>query len=368
MSRSEPAFRALFVALLFTLVATLLSWAGAQYARGADPAVTANRAVETWLEQEPPELAQLSGLSPAQLCETLPGLITNPAPEPGTRVNLDDRQQLPAQEEGTRIYSYSAVRPGGQLEVVQVTLEREGEEWVARTVGYRLSNDGREWLQQPETAWIFGAFTILVLYLLFTPSFLRGWLVRGLQVLREHRGVVLFTMILLYGVFALGVVTGSQLPEECEEAALTVVNQAITAVGASEAYGSGNVSRAAAVTFYQNFVVVTLSVTFSLALLFGIPAYLLSVVSFYVQAIPFGLVGAFGSSQVLFVAVLILLELTAYFLVVAGGGILLRTLLKNGFSALPLAVSRLALMLPIAMLLLLIGAWYEAGILLLGTP
>jgi hypothetical protein len=284
-------------------------------------------------------------------------------------VNIDDRRELATDEEGMKRFSYSAVRPRGQLEVVQVTLEQEGDEWVARRVEYRMSQaGGRDWLQRPATAWLFGLFSLVVLYLVVTPSFLRTWLARGIVVLRENRGVVLFTMILLYGLFALGVFTGSQLPEECTEAALTVVNQAITAVGASEAYGSGNVARAAAVTFYQNFVVVTLSVTFTLALLFGVPAYLLSMVSFFVQAIPFGLVDAFAGPEAIFVIVLILLELTAYFLVVAGGGILLRTLVRNGFGALSLAVGRLLLMLPLAMVLLLVAAWYEAAALLLVAP
>lgn len=356
------------VTLLLTFIAGLLPWASAQLARGSDPGATANRAVEAWLDQQPPELAQLSRLSPAELCQELPGLVANPAPEPGTRVNLDDRRELATDEEGVKVFSYSAVRPRDQLEVVQVTLEQEDGEWLARSVGYRNPAGGRSWLQQPAVAWLFGLFSLLVLYLLLIPSFLRSWLAQGLEVLRQHRGVVLFTMILLYGIFALGVFTGGQLPEECAEGALAVVNEAIASVGATEAYGSGNVARAAAVTFYQNFVIVTLSVTFSLALLFGVPAYLLSGASFFVQAIPFGLVGAFSGPEALFVIVLVLLELTAYFLVVAGGGILLKTLIKQGFGALPLAVSRLALMLPIAMLLLLVGAWYEAGILLLGGP
>jgi hypothetical protein len=347
----------------------LLPWASAQLARGLDPAATADRAVGAWLEQEQPELAQLSRMSPAELCQELPGMIANPAPEPGTRVNVDDRRELATDQDGVRRFSYSAVRPGGELEVVQVTLEEQEGEWVARSVGYRQSSrGGRDWLQRPATAWFFGLFSLLVLYLVLTPSFLRAWLLRGVAVLRENRGVVIFTMILLYGIFALGVFTGSQLPPECTDATLAVVNEAITAVGATEAYGSGNVARAAAVTFYQNFVVVTLSVTFSLALLFGVPAYLLAAASFFVQAIPFGLVGAFAGPEAFFVIVLILLELTAYFLVVAGGGILLRTLIKGGFGSLSLAVSRLALMLPIAMILLLVGAWYEAGMLLLVKP
>jgi hypothetical protein len=354
---------------ILTAAAALLPWGSAQLARGTDPGATADRAVSAWLEQEPPQLARLSQLSPTELCLELPNLVTNPAPEPGTRVNIDDRRELATDEEGMKRFSYSAVRPRGQLEVVQVTLEQEGDEWVARRVEYRMSQaGGRDWLQRPATAWLFGLFSLVVLYLVVTPSFLRTWLARGIVVLRENRGVVLFTMILLYGLFALGVFTGSQLPEECTEAALTVVNQAITAVGASEAYGSGNVARAAAVTFYQNFVVVTLSVTFTLALLFGVPAYLLSMVSFFVQAIPFGLVDAFAGPEAIFVIVLILLELTAYFLVVAGGGILLRTLVRNGFGALSLAVGRLLLMLPLAMVLLLVAAWYEAAALLLVAP
>lgn len=354
------------LATILVAAASLLSWAGAQLARGPDPAATADRAVAAWLEQKPPELAQLSRMSPSELCQELPDMVVNPAPQPGTRVNIDDRRELTAEQEGTRVFSYSAVRPQGELEVVQVTLQEQEDEWVAARVGYRSSSDGgRAWLQNPATGWLFALFSLVVLYLVFTPSFLRSWLASGVQVLRENRGLVLFTMILLYGAFALGAFSGSQLPEECTDATLAVVNEAISAVGAAEAYGSGNVMRAAAVTFYQNFVVVTLSVTFSLALLFGIPAYLLSLASFFVQAIPFGLVGAFAGPQALFVIVLILLELTAYFLVVAGGGILLRTLVKNGFGSLSLAVSRLALMLPIAMLLLLVGAWYEAAMLLL---
>ena len=257
------------------------------------------------------------------------------------------------------------MRPGDRLEVVQVRVEEQEGQWVATDVRFRQAAGGRDWLQTPTAGWAFTGFTLLVIYLLATESFLRRWVRRGLQVVRENRGVVIFTMLLLYGIFAAGVATGNNLPDECTEAALAIVEDAVTMVGATEAYGSGNVARAAAVTFYQNFGVVTLSVTFALALLFGIPAYLLSGFSFFVQAIPFGMVGAFSSPGALFIIILILLELTAYFLVVSGGGILLRTIVRNGFAGFPEAVRSLALMLPLAMLLLLVGAWYEAAILIL---
>lgn len=327
--------------------------------------MVADRAVEEWLEQEQPDIFALSALPTEQLCRELPALLGSPPPEPGTRVNLDDRRELDSDSETSRLYSYSAVRPGDRLEVVQVRVEEQEGQWVATDVRFRQAAGGRDWLQTPTAGWAFTGFTLLVIYLLATESFLRRWVRRGLQVVRENRGVVIFTMLLLYGIFAAGVATGGNLPDECTEAALAIVEDAVTMVGATEAYGSGNVARAAAVTFYQNFGVVTLSVTFALALLFGIPAYLLSGFSFFVQAIPFGMVGAFSSPSALFVIILILLELTAYFLVVSGGGILLRTIVRNGFAGFPKAVRSLALMLPLAMLLLLVGAWYEAAILIL---
>ena len=66
-------------------------------------------------------------------------------------------------------------------------------------------------------------------------------------------------------------------------------------------------------------------------------------------------------------AVLLLLELTAYFLVVAGGGMLLGGVIRGGFAAIGPSVRKLVLMLPLAGLLLLIGAWYEAVVILLGS-
>ena len=55
----------------------------------------------------------------------------------------------------------------------------------------------------------------------------------------------------------------------------------------------------------------------------------------------------------------------AYVLVTAGGGMLLVTLIRGGFPAFRLAFRKLTLMLPIAFLLLVIGAWYEAAIIIL---
>jgi hypothetical protein len=145
---------------------------------------------------------------------------------------------------------------------------------------------------------------------------------------------------------------------------MAVLENAIGQLGASAAYGSGDVARAAVVTFYQNFVVVTFSVHFFLVLLFGIPSYLVAIPQFFLLGIPFGLLGGTTFFGLVPVLVLLVLELTAYFLVVSGGGVVLGTLFRRGFGAYPQAVRAAASLLVPAGLLLLVGAWYEAILLI----
>lgn len=340
----------------------LLLLAGLAWAQPAgDVGSLADEAVLAWLDTEPFEMAS-AVTTPVELCRALPRLLSSPPPPQGTRVNLDDRQPLERDDPDLRSFTYSAVRPNDSLDVVQVDLERDGDVWQVTSVGFRRPAvaAGRGWLQVPSAGFGFVLFSIVIVVLLFTRSFLRRWLARGLAFVREHRRLVIGTFAFLYGTFALGALVGSQLPVECADSVLEVVESAVTSVGATEAYASGNYARAAVVTFYQNFVVVTVSVTYAAALPFGVPAYLLSTLSFFTQAIPFGLLGAFAWPGLPLVLLLLLLELTAYFLVVAGGGMLLVTLVRKGFGALSEAFMKLTLMLPLAMLLLLIGAWYEA--------
>jgi hypothetical protein len=344
----------------------------------AEAAVLADDAVTQWLARTPLSIQQLSTLGPVELCLELPDLLVSPPPPADTHVNLHDRTKQ-VSDDGNRItFSYSSRHGTGvaeQLQLVQVVLQRvnaeaaadAGSEWQVLSVGFRVPPAAgmRQWIQTPAASVVFSFFSVLVVLSLFRPGPLRTWLARGLNVIRRHRRTYTFTMILLFGVFALGMFTGSRLPPECTTSIIDTVATAVTAVGATDAYGSGNIARAAAVTFYQNFVVVTMSVTFSLALLFGIPAYLFAILSFFAQAIPFGLPGVFAGADIAFVLLLLLLELTAYFTMVAGGGFFLVTLVRKGFAALPEAFTNLVLMVPIAFLLLLIGAWYEAAILLL---
>ncbi len=335
----------------------------------ADAGATADRAVEAWLAQEPPSFEALARLDTEELCRALPGLLTDPAPPAGTEVRIEDRVERPSDDPDVRVFTYAAVRPVDQLDVVEVRVRRADGGWVSERVAFRSTTElrgVRAWLQTPAASWFFVGFTLLVLSMLVSrASPLRRWLATSASALREHRRLVTITMIVLYGIFGLGALLGTTLPEGCDEAVLEVVNTAVTSLGATEAYGSGHIGRAAVTTFYQNFVVVTLSVTFTLAALLGVPAYLFAAFSFFAQGIPFGLLGGGGLGEIGLVLVLLVLELTAYFLVVSGGGMLLATIWRKGLGSLPVGFSKLLAMLPVSMLLLLLGAWYEALVVIL---
>ena len=331
---------------------------------GDDPEAVADAALAAWLERAPVALTEVAALPPAEACRLLPEVLQAPPPPTGTRVVLEDRRALPDPDDPERVaFTYAAVRPGDQLDVAQVDLRFDGEDWRVERVGFRVTTElsgMRARLQTPTASGLFVALTLLVLIGLARPSPLRRALAFALATARAHRTTVAVTMGLLYAVFALGAMAGSRLPPECDEAVLAVVTGAIQQVGAQQAYASGEVARAAVTTFYQNFVVVTFSVHFFLTLLLGVPSYLLAVPQFFAHGLMFALVRDVPLLDLVPLGVLLILEFTAYFLVVSGGGIILGTLFRRGFGAYPLAVRKAASLLVPAGLLLLVGAWYEA--------
>jgi hypothetical protein len=364
-----------FYLLLFTFY--FLPFSSAQLATGTNPEQVADDAVRTWLETPQTNLMDLAGRPPEEVCAELPALLASPAPPEGSSVNFEDRKEQETSDENVKRYTYSATLPvrvlgrdaGDSLEIISVTLNREGDTWQAQRITYQsLQQPGgmRQWLQTQTASIVFIAFTLYVLFLLVRPgSFLRRWLSQGRAVIRTHRGLVIGTMVALYLVFGLGMLTGSRLPASCQTAITDVLTTAITMTGATQAYGSQNLATAAALTFYQNFGVVSLSLLFGTGLFFGILPYLIGVVQFFTLGIPFGFSIGGGFAQIIFLIVLLLLELTAYFLIIAGGGILLVTVVRKGIRGFGEGVRNSALMLPFALLLLLLGAWYEAAVIIL---
>lgn len=345
--------------------------AAAQAPAGMTAEEAADAAVQEWLNRRPVSVDRIAAGDIEQLCRELPGLVTQPAPPPGTQVNLTDRVERTTPADGdVRVFTYPASRPNAPPEIVEARVRPSGDGWETVRVGFWSDaqlTGARAWLQTPIAAYTFILASVIVAFMLAQRgSPLRRWLAVTRAAAAEHRRLVIVTLVALYGVFGLGVVTGSSLPDSCDAAVVEIVQGAITALGATDAYGSGDVPRAAAVTFYQNFVVVTLSVTFTLAAVLGVPAYLFAAFSFFAQGVPFGMLGGGGAVELLVLLVVLVLELTSYFFVVAGGGMLLATIWRNGFAGIPVAFRKLLSTLPVAMVLLMAGAWFEAAALIIG--
>lgn len=334
------------------------------------PEHVADEALKQWLAQPAVAADQLFGMTPEQICQELPKLFQLGAPLPGTEVNMADRLRHETEHEHELLFTYPASSAGDRYDIIEVVVSQHDGTWQAGTVSYRagLNEDPvRSWMQTPTASLLFSVFSVLVLWLLFSPgkNILKTLLQQAGAVIKLHRRLVIISMVVLYGAFAFGAFLGSGLPAQCVDAVMGVLQQALTQVGATEAYGSGNIPRAATLTFYQNFGMVTLSVLFPLAMLFGVPGYLFTLVSFTAQGIPFGFISGAGPVELLTMGVVLVLELTAYFLITAGGGILLATVFRHGFRAFPLGFRKLLALLPVSLILLLVGAWFEATMLLL---
>ena len=338
--------------------------AGAQQA----PAAVADNAVRAWLKRPPLNPASLATLSPEAVCRQLPGLLNNPAPPAGTTVNFQNRVERHSTPT-TRRYTYPVTFPGNRLSVLEVNLKKQNGRWQPVRIGVQTSPQGTTIpavLQGPAAAWIFAAFSLLFIYLLVRPSFFRRWLAEGWGYLREHRRLSIVTILVLYGLFGLGVFTGANLPPVCARTVTQLVQEGVSQLGAAQAYDSGNVARAAVVTLYQNFVMGAVVTTYGLAFIsFGVLAYIFNGARFLALGVPFGFLTQSDPATLLSIVILILVELMAYVLVTAGGGMLLVTLIRGGLPAFRLAFRKLTLMLPLAFLLLVIGAWYEALIIIL---
>ena len=327
------------------------------------PEEVADAAVRAWLQKKTPDFRSIALKDPEEVCAILPDLVKSPPPPPGTTVNLDDRRSPEVQDENIRLFTYPASLGGSRPEIIEVRLQKEDGKWKADRVSVRvdLPNAGfRKWLQTRLAGWLFIAFSIFVFYSLAVPSLLRKWLALAWANILEHRRIVSLTIGFLTGVFVLGMLTGASLPDACKESVHQVLLHLVGSVGAIEAYGSGSIPRAATITFYQNFASVTLMVLYGSALIFGFPAYLIASASFFIQGIPFGLLASSQPLDLIVSLIVLVLELSAYFLVVSGGGIFLAMLIRKGAKGFVEGLNKLTLMLPVAMVLLLIGAWFEA--------
>lgn len=337
----------------------------------------AKAAIESWQQTaqnfEPREY--LDREDPVtDICQDFAVIGTTPDLVNGIKINFEDPQEKLLDGEGTEgmtLVSFPA-SVGDTTGQVQVALRPTNEatssssdaesSWEAGRVRFNvLDGDNTSLLpaffDSDYIGWVFVAFSLLLLFAFFRKNFFRNWLYQGWQAILEHKRLVIGTSILLYGLFGLGLMTGLALPQACIDMATEIIVGNLNTIGIVEYLNSGDVIKTAAVTASWNFVMGAFSTTYIPALIFGIPAYLFNAFRFFGLAIPFA--GVFEPALILHLPTLII-ELMAYIIVTAGGGMFLVTLIKKGFKGLPEGMRKLWLMLPIALVLLVIGAWYES--------
>ena len=331
---------------------------------------TADEAVATWLEGDTAnfrEQIRLAGDDLGEVCRTTETFLLNPPAPSGMSVNFADRQVLESSENSI-LYSYPASFENGGLAIVETQLVRENDSWQAERVGLRLNgadgvNSMADTVQSPFSYILFSLFSVALLILLFRPgSIIRHWLGEGVGYLREHPGVTIFSLIFFYGSFIAGYATGTTLPQVCSEVLQNYLTQSLEGLGILEAVTSQNTPRLATAIFFQNFTFGAFATTFIPASLLAVPAYLFNGPRLFFLALIIGDAGvgsAFGATLSI---ILYIVELLAYALVAAGGGMMLMTLIREGFGGVGKGYRKLLMMLPLAMLILVVGAWYEAVI------
>lgn len=333
-------------------------------------AEVADSAVAAWLEQDAREAREqilAVGDDIDEVCRSLEAFVLSPPPPAGTSVTFEDRQLLEASDESA-LYSYPASFDS-DVALVEARLSKENGVWQAEQVGLDLSasadslNSMSSTVQSPFSYAFFSVFSLTLLVLMFRPgSLIRRWLSEGVSYLREHRGATIFSLLFFYGSFVAGYAAGTNLPQVCGEALQNYLTQSLDSLGIIDAVTSRNTARLATAIFFQNFTFGAFATTFIPASLLAIPAYLFNGPRLFFLAMFIGdrgLGSPFGATLSI---ILYIVELLAYALVAAGGSMMLITLIREGFSGLSRGYRKLLMMLPLAMLILVIGAWYEAAI------
>lgn len=353
-------------AALVLLLASLLSPAFAQSATPALPAdraaeVAADAAVRDWLAGRYAADLSVRGQDPLELAGRM---LSFSSPPPEARVSYALRELVTAGE-NRRAYRYPVAARDGDA-VLDVNLERSGGRWRATAV--RLGSGEPAippWVSSPSGAWAFVAITAGLALASFTPTFWRRWLLDGLALARQHRRLVVWTNLALYGAFALGAAVGASSPRLVrflQETVATVLGQG----GIAGALDGGVVAAAFGFAYY-NFSFGAFWTSF-------VPGALAAVLAYLVNFSRFAVLGvALGPGSVplgLFVLHLptIVIELQGYILVTAFAGILAARVIRGGLATIPVAFRDYLLCLPWALLFLVVAAWYEAWSLLWLAP
>ena len=249
---------------------------------------------------------------------------------------------------------------------VRVTLELRPEGW--REVSVLDLDRPRTWLQalqdppilaHPAAGLVFLALTIAAVASLISPrSVVRRAIVSGVATIRAHPGPYLAASISIYGLFLLGTFLGAGDPGLRQQIASTVGSALDRLHALSAAARSGSVLHAAAVIFWNN-LFSGVGLTAALAIPLGILAFVVNGARFLI----FGIALAPGSAPTALLLLhvpTIIVELQAYILPTAGGAAILTGALRGGWGGFREGLRALGALTALGVLVLVVGAWYEA--------
>jgi hypothetical protein len=212
--------------------------------------------------------------------------------------------------------------------------------------------------------WVFVALTALLAWATLASTRWRTLVLEGFTQARHYWGVHAFTNALLYGIFALGSVaafTAPSLAKEFQE----YLSTSLSSSGIGEALKGGVASAAFGITL-NNLRAGIFLMSFLPGSLFAVPAYILSVSLFSVYGLTLSPAVVPLTSWWLHLPT-ILIELQAYIFITASAGVMLYRIVRErtGFGQAWIGYAKV---LPTAVLILVVGAWYEAFELLVLIP
>ncbi|MBB6099794.1 hypothetical protein HNR42_003252 [Deinobacterium chartae] len=354
--------RRAWASLLTVLVALVASLALAQ-----TPAAEreADRAAAAWTQGEYNfQLGPAEAGDPRAARELLlRALRFTPAPA-DVRINTSLRRYAGTQQGGLEVYRYPVAVAGSDASI-EVTVEPAGEGWRTRSV--RLVANGTalpRFLFGPIPAVLFVAATLALLYGLIRPTRWREWVRRGWEAARTPLWLYITLNVLLYGAFALGMLF-SYGDREIGAALREYTAGGLSSTGIGELVQGGVIPAALGIS-YWNFLSGAVLTTYLPGLLFGFPALLINLGRFFVLGI--ALSPALGSELPAAAFWLhvptIIVELQAYIAVTCAAVAMVFKISRRG-----LAVFRdYVYVLPLALTILVLAAWYEAFELLVLIP
>ena len=361
--------------LLATLVALFPLALAQSDAPAAPPAPAAERladaAVRDWLagkfKPEAPKPAP--GPSDAESLEAVLRQATrqlsfSPVPK-DARANLALRELVGVRED-KRFYRYP-LSVAGEDASVTVTVQGAGDAWQVTAV--RLGAAGTVSLIPPGVGtpvggWVFVALTALLAWATLANTRWRTWVLEGFAQARRYWGVHAVTNALLYGTFALFSLAAFAAPglvAELQE----YLSTALASSGIGEALKGGVASAAFGITL-NNLRAGILLTSFLPGSLFALPAYVINFFAFSFYGLTLS-PAAVPLAQWLFHLPTILIELQAYIFITSSAGVMVYRILRErvGFGQAWLEYARV---LPVALLFLVVGAWYEAFEILVLIP